>query len=43
MQTLPFAPGACAGIVAFYSMIYAADPNPPSASSGASSSAARRC
>ena len=28
MQTLPFAPGACAGIVAFYSMIYAADPQP---------------
>lgn len=28
MQTLPFAPGACGGIVAFYSMIYAADPHP---------------
>jgi len=28
MQTLPLAPGACAGIVAFYSMIYAADPQP---------------
>jgi SAM-dependent methyltransferase len=28
MQTLPFVTGACAGIVAFYSMIYAADPQP---------------
>ena len=26
METLPFASGACAGIVAFYSLIYAADP-----------------
>jgi ubiquinone/menaquinone biosynthesis C-methylase UbiE len=28
MQALPFATGACGGIVAFYSLIYAADPQP---------------
>lgn len=28
MQSLPFAAGACAGSVAFYSMIYTADPAP---------------
>jgi SAM-dependent methyltransferase len=28
MQTLPFGPGVCAGIVAFYSLIYTADPEP---------------
>jgi SAM-dependent methyltransferase len=28
MSALPFATGACAGIVAFYSLIYAADPRP---------------
>lgn len=28
MTALPFAPGACGGIVAFYSLIYQADPCP---------------
>jgi SAM-dependent methyltransferase len=28
MRALPFARGACAGIVAFYSLIYTADPRP---------------
>ena len=28
MQALPFAPGECVGIVAFYSMIYTAEPQP---------------
>jgi SAM-dependent methyltransferase len=29
MGALPFASASCAGIVAFYSLIYAADPRPP--------------